>query len=263
MSRKIWSLPVLCLTAFLTTRPAAAATVLSCSAPSGAIACTGTAGTPEDVLLVPFTLAAGATVTIQTYGFGGGVNAAGETVASGGFDSLVALFSGMPTAATILTDGLSDPLASADNLSLYSPGCPPAGPVTVGTVAGVCGDNTLTATLTAGTYTLLLSDAAFVPIAVNPGSSSPFDLTDNPAGQHLVVTGMDVDLAGGPAYIQLYLPWNGGAWAISNALLSTQGFQQIHYNSGIVFGSGSQVYVQNGGNSGTADVVIHGYMTAN
>jgi hypothetical protein len=84
-----------------------------------------------------------------------------------------------------------------------------------------------------------------------------------PAGQHLVVTGMDVNLAGGAAYIQLYLPWNGGAWAISNAFLSTQGFQQIQYPSGIVFDSGSQVYVQNGGNSGTADIAIHGYLSAN
>jgi hypothetical protein len=180
---------VLCAAALLTTRPAAAATVFSCSAPGGAISCTGTADTPEDVLLVPLTLSADDTVTIQTYGFGGGVNAAGGTIAAGGFDSLVALFSGMPTAATILTDGMSNPLASADNLSLYSPGCPPAGLVAVGTVAGVCGDNTLTATLTAGTYTLLLSDAAFIPIAVNPGGFSPFDLTDTSSNNYGSATG--------------------------------------------------------------------------
>jgi hypothetical protein len=91
-------------------------------------------------------------------------------------------------------------------------------------------------------------------------SATPYAV---PAGQHLVVTGMDINLGGGSAYIQLYLPWSGGNWAISNASLSTQGFQQIRYSSGIVFGSGSAVYVQNGGPSGSADVVIHGYLTAN
>jgi hypothetical protein len=188
MSRQI-GLLFLCLAAFLTVDPAAGATVFVCSAPGAAISCTGTAGTPEDVLLIPFDVAAGSTVTVQTYGFGGGVNASGATIAAGGFDSLVALFSGMPTAATILTDATSDPVSSADNSSLYSSGCPPAGLIMVGTVAGVCGDNTLIATLSAGTYTLLLTDAAFVPIAINPGSSSPFDLTDNSSNNYGSGTG--------------------------------------------------------------------------
>jgi hypothetical protein len=190
---------ILCLAVFLTLRPAVAGIISTCSTFTGAISCTGAADTPEDVFLESFTLSAGATVTVQTFGFGGGVNAAGTTIPAGGFDSLVALFSGTPTAATILTDGFANPIASADNLSLYSPGCPPAGLVTVGTVAGVCGDNTLIATLAAGTYTLLLSDASFVPIPVNPGGSSPFDLTDNSSNNYGSSTGNGAynDLTGG------------------------------------------------------------------
>ena len=42
----------------------------------------------------------------------------------------------------------------------------------------MCGDDTITVSLAAGTYTLLLNDANFLPIPVNPGSSSPFDLTE-------------------------------------------------------------------------------------
>jgi hypothetical protein len=160
---------MLCLTALLLGLPAAATTISSCTTPIGAVSCTGTADTPEDVFLESFTLAGSAAITVQTYGFGGGTNAAGASILPGGFDSLVALFSGTPATAGILTDGGGNPLASADNLSLFSPGCPPAGLVTVGSVTGVCGDNKLTATLAAGTYTLLLTDANYVPFAVNPG----------------------------------------------------------------------------------------------
>ena len=99
------------------------------------------------------------------------------------------MFSGDATSATILTDGGGNPIISADNLTLFSPGCPPAGLVTVGAVAGVCGDDTITASLSAGTYTLLLTDANFVPIPVNPGSSSPFDLTDTTSDNYGSSTG--------------------------------------------------------------------------
>jgi len=160
---------------------------------------TGTLTTPTDVFAQSFTLPAPSLVTIQTYGFGGGTNAAGTVIAPGGFDPLIALFSGMATSATILTDGGGNPITSADNLSLFTPGCPPAGLVTVGTVTGVCGDDTLTASLAAGTYTLLLTDANFVPIPVNPGSSSPFDLTDTTSNNYGSSTGNGAysDLTGG------------------------------------------------------------------
>ena len=153
---------------------------------------TGTFATPESAFQQTFTLSSTSTIQVQTWGFGGGTNAAGQLISPGGFDSLVALFSGPATNASILTDG-SNPFADAQNL--FNPyvgalsGCPPAGTLTVGTVAGVCGDNTLKATLTAGTYTLLLTDANFVPLAVNPGILSPFDLTDTTSNNYGSSTG--------------------------------------------------------------------------
>jgi hypothetical protein len=195
---KIGSLSILCMVVFQLAWPAAAGTISSCTTLSGAISCTGTVSTPEDVFLESFTLAASATIRVQTYGFGGGTNAAGSLIPSGGFDSLVALFSGIPTAATILTDGGSNPIVSADNLSLYDPGCPPAGLVTVGTVPGVCGDNTLTTSLAAGTYTLLLTDANFVPLAVNPNTFlGPYDLTDTTSSNYGGTNGAYNDLSSG------------------------------------------------------------------
>jgi hypothetical protein len=154
---------------------------------------TGTLSSPESAFQQTFTLSSTSTIEVQTWGFGGGTNANGQLILAGGFDSLVALFSGPATNATILTDGGGNPLADAQNLfNPYSGalfGCPPAGTVTVGTVTGVCGDNTLKATLTAGTYTLLLTDANFIPLAVNPGILSPFDLTDTASSNYGSSTG--------------------------------------------------------------------------
>jgi hypothetical protein len=176
MKSYVWLL--ISMAVVLLLEPADANTVSMCTTVAGAISCTGTLGTPEDVFLETFTLASSSDVTVQTYGFGGGTNAAGDTIPSGGFDSLVALFSGPATDGAVLTDSTGNPIASADTLSSFSAGCPPAGTVAIGTIAGNCGDNTLTATLNPGTYTLLLSDANFVPLAVNPGVLTPFDLTD-------------------------------------------------------------------------------------
>jgi hypothetical protein len=174
-------------------------TAYTCATPSGAISCTGTLSTPEDIFTETFTLPASTTITVQTYGFGGGTNANGMTISPGGFDSMVALFSGTATAATIL-ESAGNPVASADNFGLYSPGCPPAGTITVGTVTGVCGDNMLSAVLAAGTYTMLLTDANFIALAVNPNIFfGPYDLTDTTSGNYGSATnnGAYNDLSGG------------------------------------------------------------------
>jgi hypothetical protein len=191
------------LAAVLWVQPAHATTISTCTTTAGVTSCTGTLGIPEDVFTETFTPTAGS-VTIQTFGFGGGTNAAGQIIAPGGFDSLVALFSGPATAATVLTDGSGNPIASADNLSLFSPGCGPtgAGTITVGTIPGVCGDNTLVAAVTPGdTYTLLLTDANFVALAVNPQVPGAFDLTDTTSSNYgsssVPPTGAYNDLTGG------------------------------------------------------------------
>lgn len=131
---------------------------------------TGTLLTPNDSVLINFTLNVPATVTLQTFGFGGGINAAGTTVAAGGFDPFVGLFSGSGGGA-ILVNGTSDILTN------YSAGCPPAGTVTLGSVPGQCGDvNLVFPELPTGTYTVLLSDGEYVPNAMF--ESSPGFLSD-------------------------------------------------------------------------------------
>ena len=151
--RVIWTLCLL----------AAATTTLSAES----FSYTGTLATPEDVFQTTFTLTSAGSVTIQTWGFGGGTNAAGTQIQSGGFDPLIALFSG-PT-STIVTDAFGDPLADADNLSnppwSYVGNCPAAGTVNIGGSSD-CGDVFLQASLAAGTYTLLLTDANYLPFAL-------------------------------------------------------------------------------------------------
>jgi hypothetical protein len=153
---------------FVFVQPAAASTISSCTTTgSGAISCTGTIDTPEDYFLKSFTVSGGGPqlITIQTFGFGGGTNAAGNVISAGGFDSLVALFSSAPE--TILMAG-GTPIASIPGSTQFFPGCPPAGMVSIGGTP-TCGDDKLTATLSPGTYTLLLSDANYIPFAVSPG----------------------------------------------------------------------------------------------
>lgn len=135
----------------------------------GDISDTGTLASPESVFEQTFTLTASDTVTIETWGFGGGTNAANNVIPAGGFDPLIGLFAGSGPSAQIVTDGFGNPLADADNL-LNSPwsfvgNCPNAGTVAIG-ANNDCGDDRMVTSLSAGTYTLLLSDANYVPNAV-------------------------------------------------------------------------------------------------
>jgi hypothetical protein len=121
---------------------------------------TGTLSSPEDTVLIPLTLLTGGTVTLQTFGFGGGTNAAGTVIPAGGFDPFVGLFSGTGPTALFLN-------GTSDILTTYSPGCPPAGTLTIGSVPDQCGDVNIQFTgLGAGTYTVLLTDADYVPNVV-------------------------------------------------------------------------------------------------
>lgn len=121
---------------------------------------TGTLPSPQDVLETTVNVNAGDVLTLQTYGFGGGVNADGTTIAAGGFDAFVGVFSGTGDGA-VFVNGTSDVLTN------YTLGCPPAGTAAIGSVPGQCGDVTLQLNgLSAGMYTVLLSDGAYLPAAV-------------------------------------------------------------------------------------------------
>jgi hypothetical protein len=146
----------------------------------------GTLASPESDAAFTFTLTSASTVTFQTWGFGGGTNASGQTIAPGGFDPLIALFSGVGPTATMVTDGSGNPLADADNLLnapwSYVGNCPPAGTVAIG-VDQNCGDDFMqTGLLSSGTYTLILTDANYIPNAIYDNGTLSEGFTDLTAG---------------------------------------------------------------------------------
>jgi Dockerin type I domain len=169
---------------------------------------TGNLASPQSVFEVTFTLAASDTVTFKTWSFGGGTNAAGQVIPAGGFDPLVALFTGSSAAAPIYLDSTSHPVADADNLLnaswSYVGNCPAAGTVNIGSNHD-CGDDLMQVALPSGTYTLLLSDANYQPGAIYDGGdlSEPF-----------------VDFTGGGAQFQTCDP-------VANACISRDGHYAV------------------------------------
>jgi hypothetical protein len=170
-----------------------------CSNPSDAATC---------VYELTFTLSSMTNVTLQTWSFGGGTNAAGTHIAAGGVAPLVGFWQGMGPTATLLLDP-SDPsglggLASAWNQSNYGSysGCPQGHNVALSNGDTVCGDLRFNLALGAGTYTITLSDPSYQPAdGVNPGlnpvllgdgfaaafGADAFDLQDyNPANNKQV-----------------------------------------------------------------------------
>lgn len=129
---------------------------------------TGTLATSESTFETTLTLPSAESVTLQTYGFGGGTNGSGTVIAPGGTDPFLAIFAGTGSGATILTDGLGDPFGTSLDLGNYSSfvGCPPANTVSdFGDTT--CGDVTMNfASLAAGTYTIVLSDGQYIANAV-------------------------------------------------------------------------------------------------
>jgi hypothetical protein len=108
----------------------------------------------NSLALFSFTLATSGTLNIQTWGYGGGTNAAGTVIANGGFDPYVSLFAGTGDLATFAA-------SNDDGL------CPPGN----GSIA--CQDSTLNlANLTAGSYTLALTVFENMSFAENSGSGS-------------------------------------------------------------------------------------------
>jgi hypothetical protein len=137
---------------------------------AGSLFLTGTLASPEDTADFVITLATAGTVTLQTYGFGGGTNGAGTLISPGGTDPFLAIFSGTGSSATILTDGSGNPYGTSLDLTNYgNPNFLGCGPANTETVAGttLCGDITMTIpSVAAGTYTVVLSDGQYIANAV-------------------------------------------------------------------------------------------------
>jgi hypothetical protein len=120
------------------------------------------------------------TIDFQTWGFGGtngGTNAAGNMISPGGFDPLLALFAGTGGSASLI-NGTSDVLSNFGSFA----GCPPAGTVAFSNGDSVCGDVTMSFSLAPGKYTLILSDANFIPNAIFDNGTLGEGFTDFTGG---------------------------------------------------------------------------------
>jgi hypothetical protein len=88
---------------FLKTALAAAVWVVgSASASASAVSFTGNLGGDNDVQLFSFTIASVSDVTLRTWSYAGGVNAAGALIGNGGFDPVLALFFGSGDGAILI-----------------------------------------------------------------------------------------------------------------------------------------------------------------
>jgi PEP-CTERM motif len=160
----------------------AVALLIPCGVYADSTSYTGTLSSSADTYTLTLSVSAPEDVTIQTYGFGGGTNANGDTIAPGGFDPFLGLFSGTGSGATMLTDSTGNPFGTSDALSNFSSfaGCPPAGTQDIG--GALCGDITMSLELGPGDYTLLLSDGLYIPNAVFDNGTLGEGFTDFTGG---------------------------------------------------------------------------------
>jgi len=210
------------------------------------ISYTGTLTSSTDVFETTFTLSSTATIGLQTWGFGGGTNAAGNVISPGGTDPFLGVFSGTGAGATIMIDALSNPFGTSLDLSNYGNpdfvGCGPAGAPVIGG-SPQCGDITMTLpSLAAGTYTVVLSDGEYIPQAVFDNGTLGEGFNDFTAGTfcNVVINGVACpDPLGGayalditglpPAASPVPEPAFGGVLAVSALLgsaLLTNSFQK-------------------------------------
>jgi hypothetical protein len=121
-------------------RSAIVAAVLATSSVSALAAnssFTGNLAGDNDVALFSFALAATSDVTLRTWSYAGGTNAAGTLIAAGGFDPVVSLFFGTGSPAILIganDDGFGvpvDPITSLAFDSLLESFALPAGIYTV------------------------------------------------------------------------------------------------------------------------------------
>ncbi|WP_158219940.1 DVUA0089 family protein [Ideonella sp. A 288] len=99
----------------------------------------------DDIVMIPFSLAHDGPVGARSWGYAGGVNGAGDTIAAGGFDTVLSLFDGSGALIALNNDDVSGTVAT-DPLS------------------GNAWDALLTLALSAGDYTLVLTQSDNLPL---------------------------------------------------------------------------------------------------
>lgn len=113
---------------------------------------TGNLANNDDVQLFTFTVGAASNVTLRTWSYAGGTNAAGAAIARGGFDPILALFNSSGLLINQNDDGNSN--------------------VAADTVTGAHYDTFLSSALAPGTYTV--SVMQYSNFAVGPNLSDGF-----------------------------------------------------------------------------------------
>lgn len=157
--------------------------VAAAAVSAGTVSYTGVLSSPASSTDFVITLPSAGPVIMQTFGFGGGTNAAGAVIAEGGTNPFLAIFAGTGSGAAILTDGSGNPFGTSLTLTNYESfaGCPPAGAPVIGGAAQ-CGDITMAVALAAGIYTVVLSDGQYVANAVYSNGTLGEGFTDFTGG---------------------------------------------------------------------------------
>ena len=84
----------------------------------------GSFSSDDNVQLFNFSVAADTTVTIRSFGYGGGTNSAGSVILPGGFDSHIFAFLPDGTQQAMNDDDTSSPLTTAcDHVTAGTNGC--------------------------------------------------------------------------------------------------------------------------------------------
>jgi hypothetical protein len=115
---------------------AAMVLLITSNVQAGVFSFSGNFAQDDDVFLLPFTLTSARTVTLRTWSYAGGTNAAGSVVAAGGFDPILSLFD-----------------AGGGFLALSDEGSG----VATDPISGHASDSLLTILLAAGGYTVALT----------------------------------------------------------------------------------------------------------
>jgi hypothetical protein len=99
----------------------------------------------DDIASINFNLAQGGLVGARTWSYAGGLNGAGDTIAAGGFDPVLVLFDGSGALIQLNNDGS-------------------VGAVATDPLSGNAWDALLLLTLSAGDYTLVLTQSDNLPL---------------------------------------------------------------------------------------------------
>jgi hypothetical protein len=153
--------------------------VSAVSGMAGQFSFTGNFVNDNDVQLFSFTLLSPGAVTLQTWGYGGGTNAAGQVIAPGGFESVLAIFQA-PSG-----------IAFSGPIDLVAPPCAPRNVDPTLLPATLCLDVYSQFSLPAGDYFLSLTQFGNEPIG-NLSDGFPFtdvaDLVNPTFNDHFVGT---------------------------------------------------------------------------